>query len=87
MICIDTKDDGVKKFPKFEGIEKINWADLNDAYGPATKIPMALRKLISNDASTRSEGWNVMHSNVLHQGTLYPGKNILVHIPAIFFGF
>jgi hypothetical protein len=68
----DTKDDGVKKFPKFEGIEKINWADLNDAYGPATKIPMALRKLISNDASTRSEGWNVMHSNVLHQGTLYP---------------
>ncbi|MEV5828682.1 hypothetical protein AB0L25_24285 [Spirillospora sp. NPDC052242] len=76
-----------------EGLDDVDWAALDDAYGTAEEVPDILRRLAAND-----EGWDEAvfdyYSHVVHQGTCYtctpPAIGFLVQMaraPQLFSGY
>lgn len=53
------------------GIDDIDWASLEHAYGPATTTPAYLRALLATHPAVRSEAVEHLWSAVTHQGTVY----------------
>lgn len=51
-----------------DGLDAVQWATLNHAYGPATDVPDVLRRLATGDG----EALNELFGNIWHQGTVYP---------------
>jgi HEAT repeats len=54
-----------------EGLEAINWHELEHAYGEASDVPYLLRNLASADAKTRQDALSELYSNIYHQGTVF----------------
>lgn len=55
-------------------LESSRWGELNDAYGPATKIPELLKQLRSNPSKSKDykdEPWFSLWSALCHQGDIY----------------
>ena len=55
----------------FEGLDRINWASMNHAYGSAEDVPELLHRLVSNDPEERELGLGGMYGAVHHQGDIY----------------
>ncbi len=55
-----------------EGLDKVPWADLEDAHGSAADVPDLLRELVDPDPDVRGETLGSLYSNVFHQGTRFP---------------
>ncbi|WP_326669056.1 HEAT repeat domain-containing protein [Streptomyces sp. NBC_01257] len=54
-----------------EGIDAIDWASLEHAYGPADDVPALLRAAASPDAEARGEAVDELFSSLCHQGSVY----------------
>lgn len=54
-----------------DGIDKINWAELIHAYGPAEDVPDLLKALASDDQAQRENAFYELYGNIFHQGTRY----------------
>ncbi|MGW7312380.1 hypothetical protein [Streptomyces sp. NPDC054854] len=54
-----------------DGIDDIDWAELEHAYGRADDVPDLLRAAGSADARVREEASDELHSSLCHQGTVY----------------
>jgi len=54
-----------------EGLEAINWHELEHAYGTAHDVPELLRNLASADAKSRQDALSELYSNIYHQGTVF----------------
>jgi hypothetical protein len=54
-----------------ENLEKIEWATLEDAYGPSTRTPGLIRALTSTSKSKRDKAASELYSTIYHQGTIY----------------
>jgi HEAT repeat protein len=54
-----------------EGLDKIKWHKLQDAYGSAEDTPTWIRALISDDGKARQQAQNGLHNNLLHNGFVY----------------
>lgn len=50
---------------------RVDWAQLQHAYGRAGGVPTILRKMISPEELTRDEGWDEFYGAVNHQGDYY----------------
>ncbi|MFF3290695.1 PBS lyase [Streptomyces sp. NPDC003023] len=55
----------------FAGIDEVEWASLEHAYGPADDVPELLRKLASADPFERESALDGMYGSVHHQGDVY----------------
>ncbi|HTM19538.1 MAG TPA: hypothetical protein VL172_03490, partial [Kofleriaceae bacterium] len=55
----------------FDGIDDIDWDELEHAYGSAGDIPGFLRDLASGDADKRGNARYWLGANIVHQGSLY----------------
>ncbi|MEU0371048.1 PBS lyase [Streptomyces sp. NPDC006283] len=55
----------------FAGIDEVDWASLEHAYGPADDVPELLRKLASTDPVERETALDGMYGTVHHQGDVY----------------
>lgn len=55
----------------FEGLDEIDWASLNHAYGSADDVPDMIRQLASSDPGERDDALHAAFSNIFHQGTRY----------------
>ncbi len=53
------------------GLEAIDWAALQDAYGSAAEVPNRLRALQSDNDAVRSGAMNELFGSVWHQGSIY----------------
>lgn len=53
------------------GIDDIDWAAMNHAYGPAGEVPDLLRGLVSDDPAVRERALDAMYGAVHHQGDVY----------------
>ncbi|MEV4255726.1 hypothetical protein AB0J52_21430 [Spirillospora sp. NPDC049652] len=53
------------------GVDEIDWASLQDAYGPADGFPRLLRGVVDSDPEVREEAVHELFGTVYHQGTLY----------------
>lgn len=54
-----------------DGVDDVNWADLEHAYGPATDVPDLLAKLASNDQADSNNALYALYGSLFHQGTVY----------------
>jgi hypothetical protein len=65
-----------------KGLDDIDWASLEHAYGEASDVPNLIRSLASNDEEIRRNALWELYGNIFHQGTRYQAT---VHtIPFIF---
>ncbi|THA73431.1 PBS lyase [Streptomyces sp. A0642] len=55
----------------FAGIDEVDWASMEHAYGPADDVPDLLRGLASADPSEREAALDGMYGAVHHQGDVY----------------
>lgn len=55
----------------FSGIDEVDWASMEHAYGPADDVPELLRGLASDDPSEREAALDGMYGAVHHQGDVY----------------
>ncbi|MEU2264673.1 HEAT repeat domain-containing protein [Streptomyces sp. NPDC019645] len=56
----------------FEGLDDIDWASMEHAYGTAEEIPALLRALRSPEAEERHKALDRFYGAVHHQGSVYP---------------
>jgi hypothetical protein len=54
-----------------EKLDKINWSELDDAYGWATNVPTMIRDLTSSEKVVRQKAIYSLYSHIIHQGTPY----------------
>ncbi|MFJ4964099.1 HEAT repeat domain-containing protein [Streptomyces sp. NPDC088729] len=55
----------------FSGIDEVDWASMEHAYGPADDVPALLRGLASADPAERETALDGMYGAVHHQGDVY----------------
>ena len=55
-----------------EGLDRVNWARLTHAYGPASNTPDHIRRLASSRPKERKEARAALYATIFHQGTRYP---------------
>ncbi|WP_335935651.1 PBS lyase [Streptomyces sp. PTD5-9] len=55
----------------FAGIDEVDWASMEHAYGPADDVPAMLRGLASDDPVVREAALDGMYGAVHHQGEVY----------------
>lgn len=55
----------------FAGIDEVDWASMEHAYGPADDVPGLLRGLASADPAERESALDGMYGAVHHQGDVY----------------
>lgn len=55
----------------FAGIDEVDWASMEHAYGPADDVPALLAGLASADAAERERALDGMYGAVHHQGDVY----------------
>ncbi|MBN1639917.1 MAG: HEAT repeat domain-containing protein [Anaerolineae bacterium] len=53
------------------GLDRIDWASLAHAFGPAVEVPGWLRDLIDPDADRRECALDALSNAIWHQGTVY----------------
>jgi hypothetical protein len=54
------------------GLEAVDWASLEHAYGSAADVPELLRALATSDEVRRKRAVHELLGNIWHQGTVYP---------------
>ncbi|TXS50815.1 hypothetical protein [Streptomyces sp. t39] len=54
-----------------EGVDAVDWAALDHAYGPADDVPDMLRATLSADADEREAACDDLFSSLCHQGDVY----------------
>ncbi len=60
------------------GLDGIDWAGLDHAYGSAEDVPALLRALRSPDEEERGEAFGELFTNIYHQGSRYPASAVAV---------
>ncbi|WP_185447353.1 HEAT repeat domain-containing protein [Kribbella qitaiheensis] len=60
------------------GLDDVDWAALDHAYGPATDVPVDLRAICGDDIAAMSEAFDRLANNVGHQGSRYPATPFVV---------
>ncbi|WP_326699804.1 PBS lyase [Streptomyces sp. NBC_01754] len=55
----------------FAGIDEVDWASMEHAYGPADDVPALLRGLAAADPAERESALDGMYGAVHHQGDVY----------------
>ncbi|MFD4644732.1 hypothetical protein [Streptomyces sp. NPDC058441] len=53
------------------GLDDIDWASLDHAYGSADDVPRQLRQVCGDDEAASEDAWRHLFSNIFHQGTRY----------------
>jgi hypothetical protein len=61
----------VRRGDALAGLEKIGWAALRHAYGPAGDVPGLLRALVSESPAERRHALHELYGNIFHQGSRY----------------
>nr|WP_218835690.1 HEAT repeat domain-containing protein [Streptomyces sp. TLI_235] len=62
----------------FAGLDAIDWASLEHAYGPAGDVPDQLRALCGEDREGRGRALHALYGNVFHQGSRYQASAFAV---------
>src|SRR5689334_16110190 len=55
-----------------EGLDQVDWANLQHAYGAATDVPDLIRAILQDDEPKSTEALGELINSISHQGTIYP---------------
>jgi hypothetical protein len=62
---------GMTEKDPLAGLDAVDWAGLQHAYGPAADVPGLLRDLRANDPERREKAVWELYGNIFHQGSRY----------------
>ncbi|MEW1910948.1 HEAT repeat domain-containing protein [Kitasatospora sp. NPDC085895] len=62
----------------FAGLDDIDWASLEHAYGPAGDVPDQLRALCGEGRDDRGRALHALYGNIFHQGSRYQASAFAV---------
>ena len=71
LVALYESPDSVPALPALDGLDRVDWSALGDAYGPATKAPAFLRALASTEPEHRNYAAESLFQHIWHQGTVY----------------
>ncbi|MER5266334.1 hypothetical protein ABTZ99_30010 [Actinosynnema sp. NPDC002837] len=54
-----------------DGVDDVDWASLDHAYGSARDVPRTLRAAVGEDEASAGEAFEHLFGSIYHQGTLY----------------
>ncbi|WP_436787920.1 hypothetical protein [Yinghuangia sp. YIM S10712] len=54
-----------------DGLDAVDWARLEHAYGPAEDVPDQIRALCADEAAVREKALGALYGNIFHQGSRY----------------
>ena len=54
-----------------EGLDDINWSELQYAYGVTSDFPDRIRGLFSGDVDVQTESLSALEGEIYHQGSIY----------------
>ncbi|MEU4763466.1 hypothetical protein AB0H12_09435 [Actinosynnema sp. NPDC023794] len=54
-----------------DGVDDVDWASLDHAYGSAEDVPRTLRDAVGTDDAVAGEAFEHLFGSIYHQGTLY----------------
>jgi hypothetical protein len=57
--------------PSLDQLDAVPWAQVSDAYGPASDVPTQIRALAASDPAQRNTAFGQLFTNIWHQGTVY----------------
>lgn len=80
LVALYESPDSVPPNPGLQGLSKIDWAGVSDAYGPATNVPALIRALVSTEPIHRDYAVQALCQHIYHQGTVYSATAKLVPI-------
>src|SRR5262245_9418617 len=63
---------------EIDGLDRIRWQEYMHAYGPASDVPMDIRRLASSDANVREQALWQLGSSIYHQGSIYGATAVAV---------
>ena len=66
---------GMAEFP-LDGLDRVNWARLKHAYGPATDVPAMLRELAGDGDA--SQAFDQLFTSLNHQGSVYSATSAAI---------
>ena len=56
---------------QIDGLDKIQWDELNHAYGSASDVPKDIRRLAASEPQVREQALWELSGSIYHQGTIY----------------
>ncbi|MFF3889709.1 HEAT repeat domain-containing protein [Streptomyces sp. NPDC001914] len=62
----------------FADLDRVAWAEVEHAYGPADDVPGLLRALIGDDEENAAEAEQELWSGLVHQGSVYEATVVAV---------
>lgn len=69
---LSREGDKTPRAEQLAGIDDINWGEITSCYGDTEDFPRLLQALVSDIAAVRRCALGSIHSETLHQGTVYP---------------
>lgn len=64
--------------PALDGLDRVDWSAVNDAYGSATDIPALLRAAVSHDPDHREFAYELLYQTLWHQGNVYSATAVAI---------
>jgi hypothetical protein len=58
------------------GLDRIDWASIKHAFGPATDVPGLIRTLVTPEEEIRRGAWGALYNNLNHQGTISQATSV-----------
>ncbi|MGW1991305.1 hypothetical protein [Embleya sp. NPDC001921] len=65
-------------FDALDGLDAVDWAGLEHAYGSAGDVPAQIRALTSDDSAARERALGALYGNIFHQGSRYEASTFAV---------
>jgi hypothetical protein len=87
MENVDPIDDFIAHYSRFDpqldpsvlqGLDAIQWSELSHAYGSAADVPALLRASLSENPDHRAIAFEILHSSICHQGTIYQATSLVI---------
>ena len=71
LVALYQSADSVPPLSALDGLDQADWSAVQDAYGPANKIPALLRALASSDPVHRDSAAQSLFEMIWHQGDVF----------------
>jgi hypothetical protein len=71
LIALYRSADSIPALSALDGLDRVDWSAVADAYGPATRVPALLRAAASGEPDHRQFAYELLYQTIWHQGDVY----------------
>lgn len=78
LIALYRSANSISPMAALDGLDRLDWSAVTDAYGPATDIPSLLRAAVSKNPDHREFAYELLYQTIWHQGNVYSATVIAI---------